>query len=174
MIYNSIVPFPPPEKNKNKGAPKSSHFNRVFHEINHPFWGVYHPYFWFNTHNHQPRRLKTVSPPCVSPGRRLGVSKESVYAKRSKPHPPPGGWWHDWAPTSSKWGYETLPPKRKKEDVISSTQKCRLREGIYINSQEGTWRIIPVSKWLISPMVIVSPLSGSGCGTPSNWPFYGL
>ena len=24
-------------------------FNRVFHEINHPFWGV-SPYFWFNIH----------------------------------------------------------------------------------------------------------------------------
>ena len=23
--------------------------NRVFHEINHPFWG-FSPYFWFNTH----------------------------------------------------------------------------------------------------------------------------
>ena len=30
--------------------PKSSHFNRVFHYFHHPFWGVYHPYFWFNTH----------------------------------------------------------------------------------------------------------------------------
>ena len=29
---------------KNNGIPKSSHFNRVFHEINHPFWGFY-PYF---------------------------------------------------------------------------------------------------------------------------------
>ena len=26
---------------KNNGTPKSSHFNRVFHEINHPFWGVF-------------------------------------------------------------------------------------------------------------------------------------
>ena len=33
---------------KNSGTPKSSHFNRVFHEINHPFWG-FSPYFWFNT-----------------------------------------------------------------------------------------------------------------------------
>ena len=24
---------------KNNGTPKSSHFNRAFHEINHPFWG---------------------------------------------------------------------------------------------------------------------------------------
>ena len=28
---------------------KSSNSNRVFHDINHPFWGKY-PYFWFNTH----------------------------------------------------------------------------------------------------------------------------
>ena len=33
---------------KNRGGPpKSSHFNRVFHEINHPFWGT--PIFG-NTH----------------------------------------------------------------------------------------------------------------------------
>ena len=30
--------------------------NRVFHEINHPFWGVYHPYFWFNTHIYSKNR----------------------------------------------------------------------------------------------------------------------
>ncbi len=24
--------------------------NRGFHYFHHPFWGVYHPYFWFNTH----------------------------------------------------------------------------------------------------------------------------
>ena len=23
--------------------------NRVFHELNHPFWGTRYPYFWFNT-----------------------------------------------------------------------------------------------------------------------------
>ena len=30
---------------KKNGTPKSSHFNRVFHEINRPFWGKTH-YFW--------------------------------------------------------------------------------------------------------------------------------
>ncbi len=24
--------------------------HRVFHYLSHPFWGVYHPYFWFNIH----------------------------------------------------------------------------------------------------------------------------
>ena len=24
--------------------------HRVFHYFHHPFWGVYHPYFWFNIH----------------------------------------------------------------------------------------------------------------------------
>ena len=36
---------------------------------------------------------------------------------------------------------------------------------------EGTWRIIPFSKWLIT-MVSKSP--NWGCGTPSKWPFHGL
>ena len=30
---------------KNRGTPKSSHFNRVFHYFHHPFWG-FSPYFW--------------------------------------------------------------------------------------------------------------------------------
>ena len=38
---------------KNRGTPKSSHFNRVFHYFHHPFWGVslfsetskWHPFF---------------------------------------------------------------------------------------------------------------------------------
>ena len=30
--------------------PQIIHFNRVFHYFHHPCWGVYHPYFWFNTH----------------------------------------------------------------------------------------------------------------------------
>ena len=30
---------------KNMGNPQIIHFNRVFHEINHPFWG-FSPYFW--------------------------------------------------------------------------------------------------------------------------------
>ena len=25
---------------KNRGTPKSSHFNRVFHYLHHPFWGT--------------------------------------------------------------------------------------------------------------------------------------
>ena len=33
---------------ENSATPKSSHFNRVFHEINHPFWW-YH-YFWKYPH----------------------------------------------------------------------------------------------------------------------------
>ena len=35
---------------KNNGTPKSSSFNRVFHEINHPFWGVKSPYSWKHLH----------------------------------------------------------------------------------------------------------------------------
>ena len=36
---------------KNIGvSPQIIHFNRVFHEINHPFWGVFTPTFWFNIH----------------------------------------------------------------------------------------------------------------------------
>ncbi len=32
---------------KNNGTPKIIHFNRVFHYVNHPFWGVcMYPYFW--------------------------------------------------------------------------------------------------------------------------------
>ena len=35
---------------KQKGCfPQIMNFNRVFHEINHPFWW-FSPYFWFNTH----------------------------------------------------------------------------------------------------------------------------
>ena len=30
-------------------TPQIIHFNRVFHEINHPFWGKPPPIFWFNT-----------------------------------------------------------------------------------------------------------------------------
>ena len=37
---------------KNNGTPKSSSFNRVFHDFNHPFWGKT-PSFWFNIHIQQ-------------------------------------------------------------------------------------------------------------------------
>ncbi len=36
----------------------------------------------------------------------------------------------------------------------------------------STWRIIPVSKWLLITMVRKS--CNWGCGTPSKWPFYVL
>ena len=37
--------------------PQIIHFNRVFHEKNHPFWR-FSPYFWFNTHiQKSPRNL---------------------------------------------------------------------------------------------------------------------
>ncbi len=39
-----------------------------------------------------------------------------------------------------------------------------------INSKRATWRIIPVSKWLIT---MVSKPPNWGC-SPSKWPFHGL
>ncbi len=54
---------------KNNGTPKSS-ILIGFSIINHPFWGVYHPYFWFNIHiatyqfpglSSQPELVKHVS-----------------------------------------------------------------------------------------------------------------
>ena len=35
---------------KNNGTPKSSHFNRVFHDFHHPFWVVKSPCFWVDIH----------------------------------------------------------------------------------------------------------------------------
>ena len=34
---------------KNGGTPQIIHFDRVFHETNHPFWG-FSPYFWKHPH----------------------------------------------------------------------------------------------------------------------------
>ena len=35
---------------KNRGGPPKSSILIGFSIINHPFWGVKHPYFWFDTH----------------------------------------------------------------------------------------------------------------------------
>ena len=61
--------------------PKSSILIRVFHEINHPFWGLKSPNFWFNTHISFPAPGGEHStPPGGKPGIPIPATNEGLPA----------------------------------------------------------------------------------------------
>ena len=43
-------------------------------------------------------------------------------------------------------------------------------QGRTVKFPGGTWRIIPVSKWLITMVIVYKSPKDRGCGTPSKWP----
>ena len=69
----------------------------------------------------------------------------------------------------------TTPTQMSEDDVFSPSIhpiEDAAHEVAWINVQLGGWA--PRTWWYVVNMVIVFVPWGSGCGTPSKWPFYGL
>ena len=81
-------------------------------------------------------------------------------------------------PWKLTWNQQKSPKLKRK--IIFQTSIFRFHVNLNVTSVEqkntnNTWRIIPGlgGPWLITMVIVVVP-SGSGCGTPSKWPFHGL
>ena len=97
-------------------SPQIIHFNRVFHDFHHPFWG-FSPYFWFNAHmkprvHHRKKnfhlptgtRVHGSTVPAAVPGL-LGCASSTLVAARGprffggRLAGCPKGWWAWWVMT---------------------------------------------------------------------------
>ena len=70
-------------ENSGKIPPKSSIFNRVFHDFHHPFWGV-SPYFWNPPTQHLNSKSRRSNVLTCAPLRRWLMGNFSTGAKPTK------------------------------------------------------------------------------------------